>query len=132
MVENIETKFVMDASVIVSILSPDERLPEKMEKMFSKFLKRKIEFVAPTLLKYEVGNVLRSLVLKRRMDEANVGVAYHNFLKLEIRFVDIDYNMVLMEAISNKISFYDASYLFLSKKLKVKLLTLDKKLSQLC
>ena len=132
MAESIEKKFVVDASVIVSILSPDERLPEKVDKVLSKFLKGKIGLIAPTLLKYEVGNVLRSLALSRRMNIEKVGVAYRSFLKLEIRFIDIDYDKVLKMAISNKMSFYDASYLFLSKKLDCKLITLDKKLAGLC
>ncbi len=77
---------------------------------------------------FEVGNSLRSGVLSKRLTVSQASELFKQFLNLEIKLKPVNYDLVLKLAISHNLSFYDATYLFLSTKIKCPLLTLDKKL----
>jgi predicted nucleic acid-binding protein len=50
-------------------------------------------------------------------------------LELDIDYVDVDHEAVLDLAVEKGVTDYDASYLWLSRKLKAPLVTLDERLS---
>lgn len=131
MAEDIKGKLVVDASAILSRLLPDEGQNGEVSKAFEDYEKGRLELVAPVLLRYEVANALRSLVLSKRASVETVKLIYAGFSSLEMMFFEINFEEVLLMAVSRKISVYDASYLFLAKKLKARLLTLDKRLREL-
>lgn len=131
MAENIRTKLIIDASAVLCRLLPDETSNQEVKKVFRKYEKEQLELVAPELLYYEVGNVLKSTILSKRASLEVAQLVYDRFFDLEIQYVRVNFKEVLPLAISEGISFYDASYLFLSRKFGVGLLTLDKKLMRL-
>lgn len=121
-------KVVIDASTVLSLLLPDEKAPSKVEIIFKQFTNKKIVFVAPTLLKVEFSNALRSNFLRKRLTKNAVKKAISVFNKLEIKYQDIDIYEVTKIAIQKDLSAYDSCYVYLAKENKVSLVSLDKKL----
>jgi len=58
-------------------------------------------------------------------------ILYSAFVLMKIEYLDIDFKKTLNLSIKHDISFYDATYLYLAKTYKSKLLTLDKKLAKI-
>lgn len=112
---------VIDASYVLSWLLPDEERPTDQPKY--KF--------APDLLRYEVVNALRSNVVQGRIDKKLAQILLETFDEWQIQYKEVDMKLVLDLAVENRLSGYDASYLWLARKLKTKLLTWDKKLAGL-
>jgi len=111
-------KIVVDASYILDILFPDEkiqRLPK--EKM-----------IAPTLLEYEVVNAIKMGVVRKRITESVGQELIKEWLEWKIEYHNIDVAAVMRLALATHLSVYDASYLWLAKEQGVGLLTWDKRL----
>lgn len=118
-------RVVVDASIILAGILPDEKVIEPYKTYFHLFRQKKLEFVAPNILKSEVANGLRSAVLQKRFLGSLVEKIFDRFLEMIIGYSEIDYPQTLSLAIKHNLSFYDASYLYLAKLKKCKLLTLD-------
>ncbi len=116
-----KTRVVVDASYVLSWLMPDENHPKT--KVGQK--------IAPTLLPYEVVNALKSAVAQRRITEELAQSLLGEFLGWQIDYQEIDAAGVLQIAVAHKLSSYDASYVYLARKMKSALLTWDKKLEKL-
>ena len=112
---------VVDASYALSWLLPDEERPT---------LRPEHKF-APELLRYEIVNALRSNVVQKRIDRALAEKLLGVFDGWQIQYQPVDMKSTLDLAIGQNLSGYDASYLWLARKLKIKLLTWDKKLEKL-
>lgn len=126
-----ENKFVViDSSFILSYLLPDENLPQ-VEEIFSKFEEGKIEFIANRLLPFEVFNGLCVALMRKRISKELVKKLGERFLKFYIGLIDVDYIAVSNLAIASHLTYYDASYYYMAKEKKLKLLTKDKKLQKL-
>ncbi len=128
MVVNKPALYVVDSSVYISYLLPDESFPDSLKQIFRKFTLHKADFVAPTILKYEIGNALRSSVRQKRIKETEAIEIYETFIKFPIHYSTPNYQDILRLSLERNLSFYDASYLCLAQEKKAKLLTLDKKL----
>jgi len=125
-------KIVIDASVILSYILPDEKIPSKIKKVFNNFIDSEVGFMAPTLLKLEVANALRSAVVQKRIRAEIAKKILAKFLELKIQYSSTaNVSSILEIALKNKLSVYDATYLYLSKKENAQLLSLDKKLAKL-
>ncbi len=120
--------YVIDSSVILAKLFPDEKLPIEIKKLFSHYAQNLSDFISPPLLKYEVGNAIRSARLQKRLKNDIAQKIFKNFLALPINYLEVDYQKTLSLAVKHHLSFYDASYLSLALARRVKLLTLDQKL----
>ncbi|MBI4009175.1 type II toxin-antitoxin system VapC family toxin [Candidatus Roizmanbacteria bacterium] len=129
MVENSDRIFVIDSSFVLAFLLDEGN--KDVESVFERQAKHEVKFVAPSLLKYEVGNSLRSKVLRKKVEKSRAFLLFENFHELDIVEEDVDYFEVLKLAVLNNLSFYDASYLYLVKQLKIKLLTLDQTLQKI-
>jgi len=128
MEENIEF-VVIDASVILAKLMPDEKIIEYFEEDFESFLKGEINFLAPELLSYEVCNAIKSSYLSKRLDKSMCKSLLDKFLKWDINYVKVkDFKKIFLGSVDSNLSVYDATYVYLAKKYKCRLLTLDKKL----
>ncbi|MBU3935416.1 type II toxin-antitoxin system VapC family toxin [Patescibacteria group bacterium] len=123
-------KVVVDASVILARLLPDEKRVIKIERLYEDFLKKEVDFVAPNLLSYEVANALRSAVRQKRITENLAEEMLSLFLVLPIEFEEVNYAQVLSLALKRDLSVYDASYLWLAKKKKIGVVSLDKRLER--
>jgi len=112
---------VIDASYILDVLFPDEKIKELP----------KVKLVAPTLLQYEIVNAIKMAVVRKRIGQ-NVGrELIKEWQNWRIDYQEVDLTAVMNLALSNDLSVYDASYLWLAKEKKAKLLTWDKKLTRL-
>lgn len=121
---------VIDASVILTRIFPDEKYTPQLAVYFKRFTQGRLKLIAPGLLKYEVANALRSGVVQRRMIPEIAGKLLEEFLKLPINYLDIDFTKVLATALKYKISVYDAAYVCLAKTKRLPLLSLDRKLAK--
>lgn len=118
---------VIDSSAVLARLLPDETSSPKISTAFRKFSNNKLTFVAPVLLKYEVGNALKSASKQKRIATDIAQEIYSEFLTLPIKYTQTNYSETLLLATNNNISFYDASYLNLATLQGIPLLTLDTK-----
>jgi len=126
-----ENKYlVVDSSIFMCYLLPDEVLKGKYVEYFDDFDKRKIVFLCSNMVKYEVMNSLVSAWRQKRIKKDMVILLYDNFLNFPISIDDVEYDKILALAIKHNLSVYDACYLGLTKKYDCNLLTLDKKLKQ--
>jgi predicted nucleic acid-binding protein len=129
MAENTK-KVVVDASIILAKLLPDEAARPKIKKLFSSFEKGAVDFLAPSLLRYEVANALRSAIKQKRLAK-NTGVKLlEAFLRLPIIYEEINYEETLAISLGENLSFYDAAYVFLSSRKNIALKSLDQKLME--
>ena len=122
--------FVLDTSFVLAYLLPDEK-KRNVEEMFSRFEANKISFIAPYLLAYETINGLRSAVMQKRQSPKTAERLLESFLNLGIGLENINEKDVFRLALNCGISAYDASYVWLAKTRKIKLLTLDEGLEKL-
>ena len=118
-------KFVVDASIVLSVLLPDEKVLAHYTKYLKLFQIGKIQFIAPEILKYEVANGLRSAFRQDRISKELVSELYASFQKMTFIFEQIDYIEVLKLSTNQDLTFYDAAYVYLVKSNKCRLLTLD-------
>lgn len=124
------SKIVVDASVIMSLLMPDER--SHLSASFAHFLNQNgPQLFAPQLLIYEVTNALHMAVVRNR-------ISYHDAIEcliglkiLSIFQVQLDNPIQLIEiAHQLDISSYDAAYVTLARDQSAPLYTLDTKLQK--
>lgn len=120
--------YVVDSSFLLSTLLPDEKVLKPFQKILESFRKNETVFVSSELLKYEIGNSLKSAVIQKRLTSKKAQGIYSAFKKMAISYQEINYEQVLSLSLEYGLTFYDATYIFLSKKNKCQLLTLDKKL----
>lgn len=126
MAENTKSKFVVDSSIVLSFLLDEEG--KDTETLFHRFTQGEVMFIAPNILYYEVGNVLRTRVLQKKVSSKKALSIFKVFFNLHIELNAISYERTLKLAIQKKLSFYDASYIYLAKSQNIPLFTLDKSL----
>lgn len=129
MAGNTKNLFVVDASFVLAFLLDEGN--NEVENIFERHAKGEREFIAPHLLKYEVGNGLRSKIYRKKINARKGRRLYGNFFELKIIEKEFDYLETLSLATSKKLSFYDAAYVYLAKQYKTKLFTLDKILQKI-
>lgn len=124
--------FVVDSSVFVAYLLPDEQLPPQLKQVFQSFSTNKeVILIAPPLLKYEFGNTLKSSVLRNRLNLKSAHAIFSQFLLLNIVYKTPNLKETLNLAIKRNLSVYDASYLQLALSHPCPLLSLDTRLQNL-
>ena len=126
MVGNTKKSFIIDASFVLSFLLDETNV--EVESFFKKYAQGEINFIAPSLIKYEVGNGLRTKVMRKQLKKDEAEKLYDYFLGLEIQEENSDFNQILDLAIKKNLSFYDASYISLAKDLSLQILSLDRDL----
>ena len=124
-------RFVIDTSALISFLLPDEISNQKIKEVFNSFVTEDYTFYAPHLLIYEVANVLKTAVVRGRVNAKDAKVIFEKFLNLPIIFLKVDYAKALELSLKYNLTFYDASYMQLAIQKKADLLTLDKRLTNL-
>jgi len=119
--------YVIDASVAARFLLFEE-LSDKAEHVLEDFMDGKIELAAPKLLIYEVGNTLWKAFKQGfiSLEDAREKISY--FLRLQLNIIKLgkeDYEEVLDWSIKNNVTYYDAIYLVVTKKVGGILLSAD-------
>lgn len=118
---------VVDSSFFLAYLLPDETVGT-VQQFFNKLKSENIQLIAPSLLIFEVFNGLQTAVMRKRINKTMAKELGKRFLLMPIELIEVDFTKTLQLADKHKLTFYDASYLYLSKSQHTELLTLDKKL----
>ncbi len=113
---------VVDASALAAVLFGEPRSREVEERL------RGAVMVAPTLLPYELGNTCLKKIAQDPDRRPQLQEALSYYSRLQLEEVEVPPLEVMSLAEAAKLSFYDASYLWLSRSLGVPLVTLDRKL----
>ena len=124
------SNIILDSSVIAKWFFPSEADSETALKIRDLFLEHKISISVPSLIYYEINNLLHTAIKRLRINKKLAKEAYLGFLELElISYSSKELMVITLEnAISLDISSYDASYVALSKYLEIPLITADQKL----
>lgn len=124
-------RLVADASFCGAWILNDEA-SEAAEDLLEGMLSGSLQLVVPALWYYEMANMLKSASLRRRLSESNAAVAERLLSQVPIHEVDTPAGEVMGRivklAADFELSAYDAAYLELSDRLKIPLLTSDKRL----
>jgi len=131
MATNTKPRFVVDNSVIMASLLQEPISTTKIVDSLSLYYSHKAIFYAPIILPFEAGNVLHSCFLSHRITLDKARELYKYFLRLPIKYIVVSNNQIFKTCVATNLTYYDASYLSLSQKLHIPLLTLDKKLTSL-
>lgn len=124
------TNIILDSSVIAKWFFPAEENSEIALAIKDRFIAKDIMIHAPTLLFYEMNNLIRSAIKSLRVNEEIATLAYQGFLELDLIVYSSKALMktTLEKAISLEISSYDAAYIALAEYLQIPVYTVDQKL----
>ncbi len=121
---------VIDTSFLLKLFLPENN-SEKAHRLWSLWIDDAVQIVAPSLIIYEAGSVIRNKVYRKVLTEMEGNKIIEFIKQLDIVLV---YNENLLEEswqISSELktsSLYDCFYLALAKLLNAPLWTADKKL----
>lgn len=120
--------FVVDASVILAWLLPDER-SEFAQAVMTRAAREDAQ--APALLHQEIGNALLQAARRRRISGERAAEMLELFLALPIALQSPDAEstrQALEIAVRQGLSLYDACYVELARRRRMPLATLDEAL----
>lgn len=86
------------------------------------------ELISPCVLPYEIGNALYAMNKQKKLSKDTICRCFELYKQIPVRLIDADMANALSIAISYNIYAYDAYYLELAKRLKLSILSLDRKL----
>lgn len=110
---------VVDASAIVAMLFNE---PPR-DKVAARLRDRAL--YAPELLPFEVANACLKKIRVRPAESNELLAAFSTLYRLPIVLAQIDARETIELAFGNKLSLYDASYLWLARDMGAELVTLD-------
>lgn len=115
---------VVDASAVAALLFGE---PEA-EAIAARLADARL--VAPSLLRFELANVC--LIKSRRHpdQQPTLMAAFRLRKRLAVKEVAVDHDSILEMVSTTGMTAYDASYLWLARKLGAELVTLDKQLAK--
>jgi len=124
-------KVVLDSSVTASWFLPDEETPES-DALYLAARKNEIKLFVPALWWWECGNIIRTNVMRGRLDEEAMNLAleclYQLSAQVESAPSNATHQKILSLALVHQLSFYDATYLELALTRQALLATNDKAL----
>ena len=119
--------YVLDSSFVAALTIPDEKNP-KVDKMYDK-IENEDEKYAPHLLWYELTNVYKNLLRRRRFSIDEVMYFYPRLAAIQLVYdneTGIEYSKRLLHLCNEyNLSAYDTSYLELAERKRAILCTLD-------
>ena len=121
------TEIVIDCSVSATWVLPDEA-SARSERLLAQAFDEKVRLLVPALWHYETLNLLRSAVLRKRLDEAEAKKALHFLSEIPIETVSPEHQSrpaILDAALRHGLSGYAATYLVLADARGLSLLTAD-------
>jgi len=120
---------IIDSSVAAKWFFPDEENSRESLKIKTDFVEGEINICVPTLIYYELNNLLKTAINTLRIDRDLANQAYKGFLSLNLISYSTSELLVstLEKAVEFNISSYDASYLALAEYLRIDFYTADEK-----
>lgn len=113
---------VVDASILAAILFREPRREEALARVGDARL------VAPIILTTEVANAGVKKVRAGRLTGSALQRAMRELTMLDVELVPTDVTAVAMLALAGRLSAYDASYLWVARRLGFPLETFDERL----
>ncbi len=127
-------QWVVDCSAFMPLVFSDENA-DTIESMLLKASREELKIIVPGLFWYEVSNVLRMAVIRKRLSEADAEGALYRFTGLPIESNSEISPAVILRisrfAFQHKLTAYDAAYFELADRRSANLLTADKGLLKL-
>ena len=124
-------KIVADTSFCGAWIFQDEATGVA-EELLEELITGSAQLIVPSLWHYEMANMLRSGYRRKRLNKTSLGAAEKALSLVPVHEVDVprqgDLRKLIEVANRYDLSVYDAAYLELSNRLKVPLMTTDKKL----
>jgi predicted nucleic acid-binding protein len=117
------TKVVVDASALGAVLFGEPEGPQVAEQLGNSAL------VTTTLFTYEIANICWKKLRRYPEKRAALLEGYSLLGSMEIEKVEVSGPEALLLADRENLTVYDASYLWLSRKLELELVTLDSDLN---
>ena len=121
-------RYVVDASVAVSLVLRDEPFHPCAMAPFERFAKHELELLTVPLLIFEVTNALWKAVRLGRIDFDDAMEAVRKIVELRIPYEHVHPATILELAHEHKRTAYDAAYLALAEREEATLVTADKRL----
>jgi len=121
-------RLVIDASVVIASLLPDEPYRDASLRILKEFLSGNLELFAVPLLRFEITNVLWKAISRGRTKLNDAQAALREFEAFNLPEREVATQEILKTAHTYKCSAYDAAYLVLAKSEQVLLVTADKHL----
>jgi predicted nucleic acid-binding protein len=115
---------VVDSSAVAALLFGEPAAAEMTRRFDGATL------VAPALLIYELANVCLKKIRAHSDSRDRLLLAFEVYNEMGINLVTIDPSAVLPLAESLGLTAYDASYLWLARRLGAELVTLDRRLAR--
>lgn len=119
---------VIDASVVLKGFFPDEEGHAEAQALMRVYAQEEIEFLAPTLLPYEVTNAILQAVRRERIDLKKGQEILNTFDSLGISTAAVSWQRTLELARTYERSAYDGAYLALAEEMGSHLVTGDRRL----
>lgn len=113
---------IVDASAIAALLCDEAEGPQILARIEGQRL------AAPTLFGYELANICQMKCRRQPALRAAFLAGYALLPSLAIEEYPVDHTEVLALAEATRLTHYDASYLWLARRLNAPLITLDKAL----
>jgi len=126
-------QYVVDASVLAKWILTGEPYEENALRVKDDSVKKIVELHSPGIVLYELGNVLWKALKKSRISNDDASKALDAITSMGVSFHELvpdDISKAFKVANLLNLTVYDASYLYLSSKLSIPLLTADEKLSK--
>ncbi len=123
--------YVVDASVVVKWVLPGEPYEENALIAKKNHASGIATMMAPSLMVLEVGNSLWKAIKHRRINQEDAHEALKTLDNLHISLHELnwsDVSAVLTIAGKTNLTIYDATYLFLSRKMQAQVITADDKM----
>jgi len=114
---------VVDASALVALLFGESEAEMVAERLGDSRL------VAPALLGFELANVCLIKSRRHPAQSAALTAAFRLRARLVVEEIAVDHEGVVALAVATGLTAYDASYLWLARRLGAELVTLDKQLA---
>ncbi|MBI4130507.1 type II toxin-antitoxin system VapC family toxin [Candidatus Roizmanbacteria bacterium] len=122
------TKIVLDSSLVAKWYLRDESDIHIADTIVGDYLTDTIQIYFPPLVIYEIGNILFTASLLKRITKSDGEKSFNNFIQHPFEYKNPIYTNVLKLAYQFIITFYDAAYIALAKDLNCPFYTGDEKL----
>ena len=114
---------VVDASALAALLFGEPEAVLVAQRLLATRL------VAPALLQFELANICLTKLRRHPQQRDAILAGYALRERVAIETVDVEQHEVLATAEASGLTAYDASYLWLARRLGVGLITLDRQLA---
>lgn len=121
-------RLVIDASVVIASLLPDEPYRDASLRILKEFLSGNLELFAVPLLRFEIANALWKAISRGRTKLSDAQAALREFEAFNLPEREVATQDILTTAHTHNRSAYDAAYLALAKSEQALLVTADKHL----